>query len=105
VTTGLSRINSQANSHFADNESCDPKNSTILKFDFFASGKGYYAQTVPIILALVVLVTYCVFSLSYVVYSVVSGVSSNSWDTIAEITALALNSKRPDYLGYTSAGL
>ncbi|KAF2502320.1 hypothetical protein BU16DRAFT_576349 [Lophium mytilinum] len=80
-------------------------NTTLTNFtvDMSWSGMGYAAQSAPVIIAMCILFIYCVFVLSFILYSIWSGVSSNSWDSISEITALALNSKSPN--GHTSAGI
>ncbi|KAL8834805.1 MAG: hypothetical protein Q9170_003601 [Blastenia crenularia] len=43
--------------------------------------------------------------MGYLVYSIITGISSNSWDTIAELTALAINSTPTAALRNTCAAI
>ena len=79
--------------------------STQIRVDCFATGIGYGINTIPDILAATVLCIYCAFAINYVVWSACSGLSSNSWDSVAELMTLAFNSRRPPQLKDTSAGV
>jgi hypothetical protein len=82
----------------------DPSRSFVI--DVF--GKyliGYAFESVPVILATAILCFYCLYVLISIIASIVVGISSNSWDSVSEITALALNSTPPTHLGSISAGL
>jgi hypothetical protein len=48
---------------------------------------------------------YCIYALSHLFYAAITGISSSSWETVAEITALALAPKLPDKLRNTTAGI
>lgn len=52
-----------------------------------------------------ILVVCCVFTSLHIVYSVFSGTSSSSWDSIVEVTALAMNSTPTEKLRNTCAGI
>ncbi|KIW34539.1 uncharacterized protein PV07_01316 [Cladophialophora immunda] len=78
---------------------------TRVRLDFFGIGTGYCIDTFPDVIAACVLGLYCACALGHLVWSICSGLSSNSWDSVAELVALALNSKRPAQLRYTSAGV
>ncbi|KAA6415999.1 MAG: hypothetical protein FRX48_00718 [Lasallia pustulata] len=55
--------------------------------------------------AIAFLLTYCLFALSHILYAGFSGISSTSWDSIAEVTALAMNSTPTTALRNTCAGI
>ena len=55
--------------------------------------------------SVLILLIYCTLAISHIVYLLWSGISSGSWDTISEITTLAMNSKRTDVLHNTGAGI
>ncbi|KAF2228705.1 hypothetical protein EV356DRAFT_48170 [Viridothelium virens] len=78
---------------------------TEVKVEVFAAGTGYSITTVPDILAAVVLCLYCLFALTFMAWSLWTGQSSNSWDSIAELVALGLNSRALAQLKNTSAGV
>lgn len=60
------------------------------------SGLAYTTDGIPIKLAFAVLPLYCIYALSHLLYAAITGISSGSWESIAEITALALASTIPD---------
>ena len=55
--------------------------------------------------AICVLLAYCIFALAHVVYAGISGISSTCWDSIGEVTALAVNSTPTALLRNTCAGI
>jgi hypothetical protein len=65
----------------------------------------YSLEGVPIKLAETVLSIYCVFVIVSIALFFVVGISFTSWDSIAELTALAINSTRPTALQNTSASI
>jgi len=56
-------------------------------------------------LSIVVMFTYCVLAFGHTLYLVASGVSSDAWNSSAEIVALAMNSSPTAYLHNTCAGI
>jgi hypothetical protein len=76
-----------------------------IKMQVEVVGLAYNLEGVPIKLAIAVLLIYCIFAVVHVCYAAISGVSSNSWDSILELTALAINSSRTQLLNRTSAGV
>lgn len=56
-------------------------------------------------LLIVTLLTYSGIATLHYIYSVWSAESSNSWDSISEIVALALSSEKPSSLQNTVAGI
>lgn len=57
------------------------------------------------ILSIVVMFAFCVLAFGHTIYLVVSGVSSNAWNSTAEVVALAMNSSPTVYLHNTWAGI
>jgi hypothetical protein len=55
----------------------------------YVEGFGYTMAGFPIKIAVTVLLLYCTYSLVDFLYTTITGISSNSWDSIAELTALA----------------
>ena len=68
-------------------------------------GLAYTMDDFPIGIAVSVLLIYCMYALSHLVYTIYSGVSSNAWDSIPELVALAVNSSPSKELLNTSAGI
>jgi hypothetical protein len=78
----------------------------LLKVSVFRRDAwGYSTQTFPIILAICVLLLYCIYIFAFVLLGLCHRTYSDSWSSIADITALALNSKPPSHLGAISAGI
>jgi hypothetical protein len=69
------------------------------------SGPMYSLEGFPVKLAVAILAIYCFLATTAVVYFILDGTSSTSWDSVSELTALALNSERPSVLQNTSAGI
>ena len=55
--------------------------------------------------AICILLLYCAFAFAHVLYAGISGISSTCWDSIAEVTALAVNSSPTTVLRNTCAGI
>jgi hypothetical protein len=85
--------------------SADAPGFTPVKLNYFGIGTGYSISIAPEIIATCILCIYCIYAISYATWSITSGVSSNSWDSLGELVALALNSKLPPQLKHTSAGI
>lgn len=51
------------------------------------------------------LLTYCLVAHAHVLYAVITGISSTCWDSIGEVTALAVNSPPTVLLRNTCAGI
>lgn len=68
-------------------------------------GYAYSARgTIPK-LAISLLSIYCAFAIAHILYAGISGISSTCWDSIAEVTALAVNSPPTKALRNTCAGI
>ena len=55
--------------------------------------------------AICFLLTYCIFALTHILYAGITGISSTCWDSISEVTALAVNSTPSALLRNTCAGI
>ena len=55
--------------------------------------------------AICFLLTYCIFALAHILYAGITGISSTCWDSIGEVTALAVNSTPSALLRNTCAGI
>jgi hypothetical protein len=77
-------------------EPTDPGAVYPLSITSVVSGLAYTTEGIPIKLAFAVLPLYCIYALSHLLYAAISGISSSSWESIAEITTLALASTIPD---------
>ncbi|KAL9013346.1 MAG: hypothetical protein Q9173_001949 [Seirophora scorigena] len=68
-------------------------------------GYAYNVMTTPPQIAIAILTAYLLLVVGHTLYSGITGISSNCWDTIAEVTALAVNSTPTAALRNTCAGI
>ncbi|KAH7412362.1 hypothetical protein DE146DRAFT_751478 [Phaeosphaeria sp. MPI-PUGE-AT-0046c] len=70
-------------------------------------GYGYSTDPTSIRLSIAVILAYSLAAVAYMVYILITGSTSTSWNSAVEIVALALQSKKPEYpdLGHTAAGI
>jgi hypothetical protein len=80
-------------------------NTTPLRFTSVLYGYGYATRSTSILLAMAVMLTYCIITLLYIVYILITGSTSTAWNSAIELVALALQSRRPDHLGKIGVGL
>ncbi|RYP02185.1 hypothetical protein DL764_005902 [Monosporascus ibericus] len=66
---------------------------------------GYSLTSTPVKVAVVALSLYSALAVGFVAHTLVTGVSSSAWDSIAELVALALNSERPVEVENATAGI
>ena len=86
----------------------DPEESKDwIKFRVSTTVNGYAYNTHGTItrLAISLLLTYCIVAIAHIIYAGILGVSSTCWDSIAEVTALAINSTPTAALRNTCAGI
>lgn len=86
----------------------DPEESKNgVKFRVSTTVEGYaYNTHGPITkLAIGVLLAYCLVAVTHIIYAGISGISSTCWDSISEVTALAMNSTPTVLLRNTCAGI
>ncbi|EEA26321.1 hypothetical protein PMAA_073960 [Talaromyces marneffei ATCC 18224] len=74
----------------------------ILTFQSSVVGYAWTMDGTAIKIAVPILIIYCLYVISYVTYTLVTGHSSRAWDTIASLTALAFNSRPSKVLENTS---
>ncbi|KAF2501890.1 hypothetical protein BU16DRAFT_450805 [Lophium mytilinum] len=79
--------------------------STPIKIFQTQYGYGYDTSTTSVRLSIAVIMTYCVVTLAYMIYILISGSTSTTWDSAMELVLLALQSRTPDHLGHISAGV
>ncbi|KAI9787920.1 MAG: hypothetical protein M1835_002597 [Candelina submexicana] len=77
------------------------------RFTMEASVKGYAysSRGTPAKVAIGLMILYCIVAILHYIYLCMTGISSSSWDSISEITTLAMNSKPTGALRGTSAGI
>lgn len=83
----------------------DIEDYTPYKFLVTQYGYGYGMRSTSVYLSMTVLLLYCVVTIGYMLYTFATGLASTAWTSGAELLALALQSKRPDHLGYTGVGI
>ncbi|KAI9827121.1 MAG: hypothetical protein M1819_007012 [Sarea resinae] len=83
----------------------DEKEFLRLRVSSQREGYAFSSRGVPAKLATVALSIYCALAIAHLIYCGIVGVSSTSWDSIAELTALAVNSSPTDSLRNTCAGI
>lgn len=76
--------------------------SEIRDYDI---GYGYDTSTITVRLSLAVMAVYLVATVAYLLYTLVTGEVATSWDSVAELVTLALNSQKPKCLENTSVGI
>ena len=76
-----------------------------LRVSSVFQGYAYNTDGTSQKLAISVLLLYCASALAHIIYAGFSGISSTCWDSIAEVTALAVNSPPTRALRNTCAGI
>lgn len=131
LANGLSGIGSASKIQGTIKEVERPDGSSSVDGDYWISGKGtifevdereskdwvklrvssvfqgYAYNTRGVIpkFAICLLLLYCSFAIAHIFYAGISGISSTCWDSIAEVTALAVNSPPTTALRNTCAGI
>ncbi|KAI4233147.1 MAG: hypothetical protein LQ349_004581 [Xanthoria aureola] len=83
----------------------ESRNWTSFVVESSLEGYAYNTLTVSPRIAIAIMMVYCLLVLGHTFYSGITGISSNCWDTIAEVTALAINSTPTAALRNTCAGI
>lgn len=91
--------------HMFEVNSNDRNNWVKLHVSSAFQGFAYNTHGAFPKLAICILLLYCAFALGHVLYAGISGISSTCWDSIAEVTALAVNSPPTRVLRNTCAGI
>ena len=132
MANGLSRIGSTSQLQGIVKQVVEPDKSIGLDGNYWFAGKGnnvfqvnpvdsedwikfrvsttiegysYNTQGTTPRLAIGVLLAYCLVAIAHILYAGISGISSTSWDSIGEVTALAMNSTPTAVLRNTCAGI
>lgn len=79
--------------------------SSIIPLKVTSYGYGYDLAPMSVRLSLAVIGAYCVITILYMSYILMTGFTSTAWDSAAELVLLALQSKRPGHLGHTFVGI
>jgi hypothetical protein len=66
---------------------------------------GYTTDSISVRLSLTVILAYCIITVAYLVYILITGSTSTAWNSAIELVALALQSRKPDYPGRTAVGI
>ncbi|KAK4926647.1 hypothetical protein LTR66_016334 [Elasticomyces elasticus] len=74
-------------------------------FDLLGDAAGYSIDSVTTILSLAVYLVYIGITLTYLVYILIIRRVTISWNTPSDLFMLALNSRQPDHIASTSAGV
>jgi hypothetical protein len=77
----------------------------LLNFHGRLPGYVFNLDGVPIKIALLILMLYCLVVVPYVLFTLTTGRSSRIWGTMSGFTALAINSTPTEALRNTSAGI
>ena len=86
----------------------DPATAELsTSFTMFTTVKGYAWSYTGMLqkAAIATLLVYAAFATGHLIYSISTGWSSASWDTTPEIIALAINSRAPEQMQNTGAGI
>ncbi|KAL8692361.1 MAG: hypothetical protein Q9218_002612 [Villophora microphyllina] len=81
------------------------KNWVRLRVDSSVEGYAFSTEGFAPKLTAAVLLIYCALVVAHFCYATISGVSSTSWDSIAELVVLAVNSSPTTQLRNTCAGI
>ncbi|KAL8786730.1 MAG: hypothetical protein Q9195_008105 [Heterodermia aff. obscurata] len=80
-------------------------NWTRFHVESTLEGHAYNTINTPPKIAIAVLSLYCLLALGHVFYAGITGISSSCWDSMAEVTVLAMNSTPTAALRNTCAGI
>lgn len=131
VTNGLSRVGSTSQLQGNLRTTTKPDGETAIDGNYWFSGKGdifdvdpneskdwvklhvssvfqgyaYNTHGLTPKLAIGFLIAYCLLVLAHISYAAISGISATCWDSIGEVTALAVNSMPTTLLRNTCAGI
>lgn len=78
---------------------------STFQFNTVLFGYGYGGRPTSVHLAMTVMMLYCTIIVAYIIFSLTTGLTSTAWSSTIEIVMLALQSRKPDYLGNIGVGL
>ena len=76
-----------------------------LRVHSYVNGYSYNFDGFLVKIALGVLLSYCLIATAFVIYTCIKGISSSAWDSMSELTALAVNSPPATGLNNTCGGI
>lgn len=94
-----------AGTYFNLNTATNRSTVAFLDTQVIWTNYGFSPRDMTVKLSLAVMFAYVLVVLAFLAYSLYTGYAATSWDSIADLVALALNSQPPDGLDYTSAGI
>ena len=83
----------------------DPESLAQIRWAVYSNGYGYNTSPITVKLSLAVVILYLALVGTYLIWTVGTGYAATSWDSVAELVALALNSQRPNALENTSVDI
>jgi hypothetical protein len=83
----------------------DPGTLETLDVISYRKGFGYSADSKTVRAAMAIIGLYVVITLSFLLFTFVTGETAGSWAGVSEVVMLAMNSRRPLHLGPTSVGV
>jgi hypothetical protein len=83
----------------------DARTMSTFKFTTVVYGYGYGNTSISVRLAMAVMVTYCVVTVAYIAYILITGSTSTAWNSGIELVALALQSRKPNHLDNSGVGI
>lgn len=96
-------VNVDSNGCHTDSETIDKRFNISFSYKFRGYSYNYVRAGVKV--ALSVLLIYASIATAFVFYTSIRGISSSAWDSIAELTALAVNSPPSSQLSNTCGGI
>jgi hypothetical protein len=88
-----------------DTSDIDTSNMLKAEVQVTVNGYGFWIESRTVLAAAVLLLIYCCFTLPHAIFVALSGVSYMSWDSITNLTTLAIQSTRTATLQNTTAGV
>lgn len=83
----------------------DTSNMLKAEVQVTVNGYGFWIESRTVLAAAVLLLIYCGFTLPHAIFVAISGVSYMSWDSITNLTTLAIQSSKTQALRNTTAGV
>jgi hypothetical protein len=83
----------------------DGHSTTAFKYTYTVNGYGYGNKSISVWLAMAVVMVYCMVSVTYIAYILITGSTSTAWNSGIELVSLALQSRKPDHLGNSGVGI
>jgi hypothetical protein len=80
-------------------------NQSVLERKDTLYAYGYTTNSTSVRLSLAVILAYCIVTIVFMIYILVTGYTSTAWNSAIELVVLALQSRRPEYPGHTAVGI